>query len=214
MYGFFLKIFFFIILSLFISLIPVNRSFSPELGSIRIYIVSNGVHTDFVLPIETPIINWKEQVPAEDFHDGWRLASHMAFGWGDRGFYLNTPEWKDLRMKTAVIALFIPSKSAMHVTLWPEPAVDDRVVQVILTETQYSNLVNYILDSFELNHEGQAIKIQHPGYGDYDLFFESPLKFHLLKTCNTWTGQGLKVAGVRTPLWTPYDRPILYQIRK
>ena len=214
MLGFFLKIFFFIIVSLFLSLIPVNRSFSPELGSIRIYIVSNGMHTDFVQPIETPVINWKEHVPAEDFHDGWQLASHMAFGWGDRGFYLNTPEWKDLRIKTAAIALFTPSKSAMHVTLWPEPAVDDRVVQVSLTETQYSNLVNYIMDSFELNPEGQAIKVQHPGYGDYDLFFESPLKFHIFRTCNTWTGQGLKVAGVRTPLWTPYDRPILYQIRK
>jgi uncharacterized protein (TIGR02117 family) len=102
----------------------------------------------------------------------------------------------------------------MHVSLWPTPVEDDLTVKIRLTEEEYQRLISYIVDSFKWGSDNQAIKIDHPGYGDFDLFFESSLKFHLFRTCNVWTNQGLKQAGVRTSLWTPYDKPILYQLSK
>jgi uncharacterized protein (TIGR02117 family) len=212
--GILAKLLIFFIISVLTGFIPVNCSFAPEPYGIEIYIASNGVHTDFVFPIENSIMDWRSLFSADQFADGWLYAPYVAFGWGDRGFYLNTPEWKDLRLHTAVNALFVPSNSAMHVTLWPKPEEDEYTVRVSLTDSEYRDLVKYITDSFKWGDDNQVIKIDYPGYGDYDLFFESNLKFHLFRTCNVWTNQGLKKTGIRTSLWTPYDRPILYQLSK
>jgi len=203
-----------LILSVIIGIIPVNHNYTPEPVGIEIYIASNGVHTDFVLPVKTSIIDWQTLFAADHFNNGWRYAPFIAFGWGDRGFYLNTPEWKDLRLSTALNAMFISSSSAMHVSLWRVPVEDDLTIKVRLSEHEYQCLVSYILDSFKWGPDNLALKIDHPGYGDFDLFFESSLKFYLFRTCNVWTNQGLKQAGIRTSLWTPYDKPILYQLSK
>jgi len=214
LFGILSKVIVFLLLSVLIGIIPVNRSFVPEPNGINIYIASNGVHTDFVLPVKTSIMDWQSLFTDDHFTDGWLYAPYVAFGWGDRGFYLKTPEWKDLRLNTAVNALFIPSASVMHVTLWPKPVEDEYTVKVSLTEQEYQNLVDYIMNSFRWGPEDRVIRIDHPGYGDYDLFFESSLAFHLFRTCNVWTNQGLKKSGIRTSLWTPYDRPILYQLSR
>ena len=195
-----------------ISGIPVNISFSPAKDGIPIYISSNGVHTDFILPKKTEIIDWQEVFESEYFGNGWSYAPYIAFGWGDRGFYLNTPEWSDLEISTAINALFIPSASTMHVSLWPQPEEDDLTKKITISNKDYEEIVEYILNSFAMGEDGNVLKIDHPGYGDYDLFFESSLKFHLFKTCNVWTNKGLKAAGVRTSFWTPFDRPILYHL--
>ena len=43
-------------------------------------------------------------------------AEYLAFGWGDKGFYLDTPEWSDLKASTAFKAAFALGNSAMHTT--------------------------------------------------------------------------------------------------
>jgi len=210
--GIFLKIILFLILAVLLSLIPVNTSFSPVKEGIPIYISSNGVHTDFILPIKTEIIDWQALFESEHFGNGWAYAPYIAFGWGDKGFYLNTPEWSDLKIRTTFNALFIPSASAMHVSLWPQPEEDDLTKKTILSNKDYEEIVEYIFSSFSLGTDGNVLKIDHPGYGKYDLFFESSLKFHLFRTCNVWTNSGLKTAGIRTSFWTPFDKPILYHL--
>ncbi len=212
MSGIFLKIIFFLILAFLLSLIPVNRSFFPAEEGISIYVSSNGVHTDLVLPVKSEFINWQDLFKPSHFGNGWTNASHIAFGWGDKGFYLNTPEWSDLKLNTAVKALFIPSESVMHVTLWPEPGENDLTKKIVLSDSEYKKIVENIINSFSMSKNGYFLKVNHPGYGDYDLFFESPLKFHLFKTCNVWTNNVLKKAGVRTSFWTPLDKPILYHL--
>ena len=212
MSGIFLKIILFLFLSVLLSLIPVNTSFSPAREGVPVYISSNGVHTDIILPIKTEIIDWQALFEPEEFGNGWVYASHISFGWGDKGFFLNTPEWSDLKISTALNALFMPSVSAMHVSLWPQPEENILTKKTLLSGKDYEEIVAYILNSFSLGADGKVLKINHPGYGDYDLFFESSLKFHLFKTCNVWTNTGLKIAGVRSSFWTPFDKPILYHL--
>jgi len=212
--GIFLKIIFFLILVFLLSLIPVNSSFYSAEDGVTIYVSSNGVHTDLVLPVQSEFINWQDLFEPEHFRNGWTYAPYIAFGWGDKGFYLNTPEWSDLKLNTAVKALFIPSESVMHVTLWPRPEEDDLIKKVVLSYSDYKIMVENIIHSFSMDEDGYFLKVNHPGYGDYDLFFESPLKFHLFKTCNVWTISVLKTTGIRTSIWTPFDKPILYHLSK
>jgi uncharacterized protein (TIGR02117 family) len=210
--GFLKILFIYLFLSLLLGYIPINTGFKQSAEGTEIFIVSNGVHTDFVLPMENDLMNWRLFFNLKDFGRSMEMASHIAFGWGDQGFYLNTPEWSDLRLKTALVALCVPSRSAMHVSLWNQPETDTRTVKIMVNKVQYLRIIDYIRNSFVLNPDGQPIRLDHPGYGNYDLFYESGLAFHLIRTCNVWTNTGLIRSGIRTSLWTPFDRPILYQL--
>lgn len=212
--GILLKILFFLILAILLSLIPVNTSFLPAEGKITIYVSSNGVHTDLILPVQSEIIDWQDLFEPAHFGNGWAYAPYIAFGWGDKGFYLNTPEWSDLKLNTALKALFIPSTSVMHVSLWPQPEENDLIRKIVLSDDDYKKIVREIISSFSRDEDRYFQKINHPGYGDFDLFFESPLKFHLFKTCNVWTNGVLKKAGIRTSFWTPFDKPILFHLSR
>jgi len=77
----------------------------------EIFVSSNGVHLDIILPLENIDSEFlrKLEIPSQ--------TEYISFGWGDKQFYVNTPEWKDLTFKTAFTALFLKSESAMHVTV-------------------------------------------------------------------------------------------------
>jgi len=76
----------------------------------EIYISTNGVHLDIIIPadeIDKTLYNQLEITPKTEF---------ISFGWGDKQFYIQTPEWKDLTVPVAFKALFLKSETAMHVT--------------------------------------------------------------------------------------------------
>ena len=204
----------YILVAIILGFIPANLNFEQPEDGIDIFIVSNGVHTDFILPIKSELVDWTTFFSPYDFKHGMEMASHIAFGWGDKGFYLHTPEWKDLKFKTAFVALFLPSESAMHVTLWNQPVENRYTEKIKINKHTYVQIIEYIRSSFLLDQEERPIKIDHPGYGSYDLFYESVLTFHLYRTCNVWTNTGLIKSGIRTSVWTPFDKPILYQLSR
>lgn len=214
MAGFLKILFIYLFISLLLGFIPVNTGYEEATEGIPVFIVSNGVHTDFVLPMKNDQMDWRDFFMPEDFGSLMNQATHIAFGWGDQGFYLNTPEWSDLKLKTALVALIVPSRSAMHVTLWGEPETGPLARKILVSRSQYTRIMDYIVRSFLMGPEGKPIRLDHPGYGKYDLFYESGLTFHLFRTCNVWTNTGLIRSGLRTSLWTPFDRPILYQLSR
>src|SRR5438105_3539476 len=99
----------FYLLAVLVGLIPVNNNFEPTPDGIEVLLVSSSIHCDFVLPIQTEVINWRDHLPAHCFSGDTRAATHVAIGWGNKGFYINTPTWDDLRFSTVINALFWPS---------------------------------------------------------------------------------------------------------
>lgn len=180
----------------------------PTQGRIQIWIISNGVHTDLVLPIQNKLMDWNQFLAIKD--SAWRQSqfNFVAIGWGDRGFYLETPTWRDLKFSTAFKAAFFLGKSAMHITgLFQAPQVSLRR-SVFISEQQYEHLLHYIKGDFV--YEGAHPKqIKAKGYGRYDQFFEAKGTYSLFYTCNTWTNAALKKAGLPACLWTIYDKAIL-----
>jgi hypothetical protein len=57
---------------------------------VEIHILTNGVHTDLVLPFQNQYIDWSKFVSLVDTKSGNPSALNVAFGWGDKGFYLQT----------------------------------------------------------------------------------------------------------------------------
>ena len=101
---------------LLIGLIPVNNDFVPAENGVTIYVISNAVHADIIVPCENEVFNWNEPFGTTDFVGDVTGESHVAIGWGDRGFFLETQTWDDFKLSTAVNALLVPSECCLHVS--------------------------------------------------------------------------------------------------
>ena len=194
--------------------IPVNsQNNSAKTDSVAVFVVSNGVHTDIALPSKHQLKNWEDVFCKDTFNIKDSIHNYIAFGWGDKGFYLNTPEWSDLKFSTAFKAAFGLGGTAMHVRYLKEPRkISEKTIRLNISKEQYQKLIDYIEKSFCLT-EGCITKINHPGYDNFDLFYEANGKYSLIKTCNVWTNKALKYSGIKTGLWTPFASGLMNSIR-
>ena len=99
--GFVLFVVFYITIAFVLSLVPSVSENSSAPKNIEIFILSNGVHTDFVLPVKSEFKDWSEIFPFNDFVAANETCHYIAIGWGDKGFYIDTPTWADLKASTA-----------------------------------------------------------------------------------------------------------------
>jgi uncharacterized protein (TIGR02117 family) len=201
--------------ALVLTIIPVNNSFQETKNGITIFVQSNGVHTDLILPVKNNIHDWSPKIDPEDFEINEKRFKYISFGWGDKGFYLNTPTWADLKFSTAFNALFLGGSSCMHVGYVTEkPSLDKRTHEINISENQYKALVKFIEDSFQKDKNGQyAIIPGHHYSGTNDNFYEGIGSYSFYKTCNVWTNCGLKEAGIKTAAWAPFDESVLYHLK-
>lgn len=193
-----------------VGLIPINNDFKQTPEGVTIYLISNPIHSDIVMPMKHEIIHWREHFPAECFAGPTGQATRIAIGWGDQGFYINTPRWSDFRVSTALHALLWPSKTCMHVTCLHENTLPVEAVPVTISTAQYAELVAYILSSFQ-EKSGVFFQIEDAAYNSYDAFFEARGSYNCFNTCNCWTGRALQQAGVQVGWFTPLPKtPLLY----
>jgi len=193
------------------SLVPVNSSWTEPRDGITIYIADNGVHADLVLPANAQGLDWQPLVPRSDFADVPADARWVAFGAGERRVYLETPTWADLSLKTAFVAL-TGGERVMHVEWVDNPA--DAAREVRLTPEQYRRLWASIRAGFRLDAQGRPVRIDHPGYGPRDAFYEGVGKANAIHTCNQWAASRLRLAGVEAPLWSPFVNGLTWRYRK
>ncbi|HKC69472.1 MAG TPA: TIGR02117 family protein, partial [Bacteroidia bacterium] len=177
-------------------------------------ILSNGVHTDIVLPIICEGTDWSRLIKFEHTLAKDTAMKYIAFGWGDKGFYLETPEWADLKARVAFKAMFYLGQSAMHTTFYKEMHEDERCVKIAISREAFEQLKTYIINRFQLSENGNVMHIKNHSYGDYDAFYEAKGSYGLFYTCNTWVNNGLKSCGQKACLWTPFDKGIFYQYKK
>ncbi len=94
------------------------EALAEEDKELSIYIINNGAHTDIVMPVHTSVINWQEWIPYENTLGKDSTLEWIAMGWGDKGFYLETETWADLKPSVAVNAAFGLSTTAIHATYY------------------------------------------------------------------------------------------------
>ena len=195
-------------LILLVGLIPVNNDFQPAKDGVEIAIISNSVHADLILPIRTDDFDWRTVVSDQRFSGDTTRMTHVAIGWGDQGFFIETPTWSDLKLSTAAHALLWPSPTCLHFVYLSPVQIPDQVRSVTISKEQYAKLVQYILNSFETNDPSNQAPIADASYGSQDIFFEANGTYHCLNTCNSWVGRGLQTAGVRTAWLTPLPKTV------
>lgn len=201
----------------YLGRVTVNSEFQPDPNGVTIYVVSNNIHTDIIVPTKTDRIDWSERFPPESFSPppAWE-PTYIAFGWGEKNLYDKVPTWADLTVPIFIHSMFIPSQSAMHVTYFPGPPQISELVQAVqISDEQYDTLVREINASFE-SENGTDSRPQlldccwYPRISDN--FYVSTKRYHVFRTCNNWTNRLLRKTGVPTALWTPFPDKILIHL--
>ena len=191
-----------------LSFVSVNEDFAENQKEIPIYILTNGVHTDVVLPLKSEHYDWTNQLKPEHTKAKDSTYQYAALGWGDKGFYLETPTWADLKTSTALKAASGLSTTAMHVTFYKDLKESKSCKKLQISFDNYKKLILFINESFQTK-SGEFLKIETEAvYGKHDVFYEANGSYSLFYTCNSWANQALKAANQKAALWTISDSGI------
>lgn len=194
------------ILGYLLPFIEVSAKDDGEQKEIPIYIYTNGVHTDIVMPVKNELHDWSAKIPFANTISKKTDYGFVGIGWGDKGFYLDTPTWADLKFSTAVKAAFWMSESAMHTSFYNTMTEASDCKKIMISKKQYEALVKFIDAKFDRDANGHYLLIPTKAvYSDNDAFYDAKGSYSFLNTCNTWANDALKAAGQKAAWWTPTD---------
>ena len=165
-----------------------------------------GWHTEIALPIDA--IHDPLRLVAADFPG----ARYLSFGWGERNYYMaRAPTVGD-----AMSALF-PGPAVLLVTPLYSPPRDSRpgaeVFELGLSTAGLDRLSGYLWTAFEKSADGTRHRLA-AGPGPGSIFFAATGTYSSSYTCNTWTAEGLRVAGVLvTPAGVVFAGELTDQLR-
>ena len=193
--------------------IPGNPGWREAERGVTIYVRSNGIHTDIVMPARAAGTDWLPLLPPAhvkrpELADGW-----VAVGAGERAFYLETPRWSDLKPATALKAAW-GGDILLHVEHLPEPWPDQDSRPVTLSPDEYRRLARAIRSHFRPDPAGRTIPLLGRGYFEYDVFYEAVGRYDGFATCNQWTGRMLREAGVKVGRWTPLPWNLMWRFKE
>ena len=136
------------------AIVSVNRDWIEPDDGITVYLASNGVHADLVLPVDAGGLDWAPLFPAKDFANAPDTARWIAFGAGEKRVYLETPTWGDITPGT-IWAATSGGERVMHVEWVTDPAYATKAIR--LTSEQYRRLWAAIRAGFVLDDDGRIV---------------------------------------------------------
>ena len=186
--------------------IPSNAAWRPPEHGVRIFVESNGIHVGLLMPKVAAGVDWRGWAPARDLADPrYARLDHLAIGWGEHAFFLETPTWAAVKPSTIAAAAIGSDRTLMHVEHVAAPAPGDADVRAItLRPAEYRRLAAYVQASFA--PERRAYR----GYAGHDAFYTARGHYSAIRTCNAWTGDALRYAGVRIGRWTPFPDTVMW----
>lgn len=201
------------LVALGLALVPSGgRPQMAAAGDPPVYVCASVVHTDIVFPIRDPAVDWVAVFPdaAPTFS---RPGMHVAFGWGDLTFYRETPRWADLKLSTAMTALFGGGPSALHVAYVTSPAGSPGCTPLALDRDGRQALVDFIRATVVLDDVGRGVLAAPPGTGTFEAFYAARGRYRFWRTCNVWTQEALAAAGAPTAAWAPLPFGVMWPLK-
>jgi uncharacterized protein (TIGR02117 family) len=171
-------------------------------GPVSLAVIANPFHADLVFPVTGAGMDWTELfgLPPE--------SRYVAIGWGNRRFYMETPQLADLTLATVALALTGTGDSVLHVAWFPGVPTGPEVHELDVSAAQAKALAQYVAGFATRDAAGHVERVD-ASYGLDDAFFAAKGRWSPILTCNEWLGRGLRSVHIRTGLWTPFADGIL-----
>ncbi len=189
------------------SSIPANNGWQQVKDGIPIFVETNGVHVSLIVPIAASGEDLSDLIRPDQLSDPMLYGTHAMVGWGHGAVYRNARTWGDVRAKDIASAIFGSDFTTLHVYHLVNPRPEPYRKQLRVTPGQYHRIIAQIRATFLLDKQGRSTA--HPAYGPNNLFYDSYGHYDAFHTCNSWTGDVLRRAGVRIGIWTPLPGGIM-----
>jgi uncharacterized protein (TIGR02117 family) len=190
------------------SNIPANADWREPRDGIDIFVESNGVHVSLIVPISAAGEDLSDFIRPDQLTNRDLYGTHAMIGWGHGRVYRNARTWADVKSGDIASAIFGSDFTTLHVYHLIDPQALPHRKRFKVTAGQYRSIIRQIRSTFRLSQNGESIA--HPAYGADNLFYDSKGHYSALNTCNNWTGNVLRNAGVRVGLWTPMPGGVMH----
>lgn len=171
----------------------------------EIHLVSNGWHVALVLPAA----GWPAALAHGPFGVDVSGARLVAFGWGERRFYMDTRTLADLDMAAALRALSWNDDTVLHAAfLDGVDRTHPHTRTIAVDRAQLDALERHVRASLA----GAAPEPVGPGFGPADVFFRARGTYSPFRTCNEWVGAALRSAGISVGAWTPLAQSLMWRL--
>lgn len=192
------------------GLLPRNPGWRPPEAGVALYVRTNGVHSDLVVPARAAGIDWYRLLPPAHVPDPGSARGWIAVGWGQREFYLETRTWADLDLVTALRAL-VGGEALVHVEHLgaPRPSAAERPLCV--RPHEYRRIAAFVEKSLRRGADGRPIPLDGSGYAERDVFYEGEGVYHPFRTSNQWTADALAAGGVKVGVFTPFEQGLMWR---
>lgn len=195
----------YIVVALILTAITVNKDTADTTADKLIFLNTNGVHLEIIMPVNDLAPNLREGLNIKN-------ANYIAFGWGEENFYVNTPTWADLTFKNAIRALFLKNNTLMHLTRYEVKR--PKWTTVKLSSSQLRKLNAYILKTFKTGVDDSKFMLQGMGYTYDDDFYKANGRYSCFKTCNSWVNSAFKQSNLKSCYWTPFDFGLIHKYKE
>lgn len=182
------------------SLIPANADWREPLDGVPIFVETNGVHVSLILPMSAVGEDLSDLIRPEHLADADLYGTHVMIGWGHSAVYRNAQTWGDVRSGDITSAIVGSNDTTLHVYHLSNPQPKAYRKRFRVSQRQFQMIVRDVRATFAL-HDGQSKA--YPAYGADNLFYDSHGHYSAIMTCNEYTGQILRKAGVKMGMWTP-----------
>ncbi len=163
-------------------------------------------HSEIIIPIAPFQKAFIRAFPTLLHHNP---RGYLAFSYGDRDFMMDAGGFDDINLTLALRGLFINTPALIKVGHYGG-IYKDKCQKIKLSKACLAALKDSILRSFAQT-SGQNIRY-HDRYGYGDIYYyKAKEPYNLFHTCNTWTGDRLREAGLSMPYWTPLAQNITSQ---
>lgn len=185
----------YIFVSFLFPIIKVNKNIKHENQELEIFLIGDEIHTDIVIPKKY------FQYEFDGFDFCVKEKKYIAYGWGDKGFYIETRMWKNLHPKTLFKAMFGLNSVVIKISHINLIDVSHKKIKKInINKKQFDILMTYIFDNFS-----DFSPIENARYTEFDNFYLAKGKYGLFNTCNNWVNKALKKMQIKTSIWTSFN---------
>ena len=186
--------------ALFGSLIPANSGWSEPADGVPIFVETNGVHVSLILPAAAAGEDLSDLIRPEQLSNPDLYGTHFMIGWGHGAVYRNAQTWGDVRSGDIGSAIIGSDDTTLHIYHLINPKPSSVRKRFYVTDAQFQSIVAEARASFKLNNGRSKA---YPAYAPNNLFYDSVGRYSAIYTCNEWTADVLRKAGVKVGVWTP-----------
>jgi uncharacterized protein (TIGR02117 family) len=170
-----------------------------------VYVIKRSWHTDIgftATDLHPPLASLRARLPA---------ARYLLFGFGDRHYLMNHGS-----SANGLLGAILPGAGVVLVTgltATPEESFGaTEVIRLRLSAAQATALENFVWSTL-----AAAAGAHELGAGPYDgsLYYAATLRYSGVHTCNTWTAEALRAAGLPVhSAGVEFSGQVWHQVRK